>query len=168
MAPAEASPEEALKAKSRSKSPLGRLVRLAAWVGAAYFGLRALMALVRNRSAGALREPWLPVPKAQPREDDEREAEPATLPGDGVVQDVPPPRSPNGIEAPEDPRQDSSSPVGGACPEGYPVKAKRRSHRYYLPGDPGYDQVKPDLCFRDAASAEAAGFHRGVVGSRQT
>ena len=44
------------------------------------------------------------------------------------------------------------------CPVGYPVKGNEPSNVYYEPGDPGYPQVIPEMCFEDAAIAEKVGF----------
>lgn len=46
----------------------------------------------------------------------------------------------------------------GSAPEGFDVKGKNSSKKYYEPGAAGYAQVKADVYFRDAAAAEAAGF----------
>lgn len=44
------------------------------------------------------------------------------------------------------------------CPVGYPVKGNEPSNVYYEPGDPGYPQVIPEMCFEDAATARRVGF----------
>src|SRR5215203_3430961 len=44
------------------------------------------------------------------------------------------------------------------CPVGYPVKGNEPSNVYYEPGDPGYPQVIPEMCFEDAAIAQRVGF----------
>ena len=44
------------------------------------------------------------------------------------------------------------------CPVGYPVKGNEPSNVFYEPGDPGYPQVIPEMCFEDAATAERVGF----------
>ena len=44
------------------------------------------------------------------------------------------------------------------CPVGYPVKGNEPSNVYYEPGDPGYPQVIPEMCFEDAPTAERVGF----------
>jgi hypothetical protein len=44
------------------------------------------------------------------------------------------------------------------CPVGYPVKGNEPSNVYYEPGDPGYPQVIPEMCFEDAATAQRVGF----------
>lgn len=48
-------------------------------------------------------------------------------------------------------------PVDGACPPGYPVKAKHGSTVFHLPGGASYERTRPDRCYRDAAAAEADG-----------
>ena len=46
----------------------------------------------------------------------------------------------------------------GSAPEGFEVKGKAATKKFYEPGDAGYAQVKADVYFRDAAAAEADGF----------
>ena len=48
-------------------------------------------------------------------------------------------------------------PVDGACPPGYPVKAKHGSTVFHVPGGASYERTQPDRCYRDAAAAEADG-----------
>lgn len=48
-------------------------------------------------------------------------------------------------------------PVDGACPPGYPVKAKHGSTVFHVPGGASYERTRPDRCYRDAAAAEADG-----------
>jgi hypothetical protein len=49
------------------------------------------------------------------------------------------------------------APVDGACPPGYPVKAKHNSEVFHVPGGASYDRTTPDRCYRDAEAAEADG-----------
>lgn len=47
------------------------------------------------------------------------------------------------------------------CPSGEPVKGKitkNRGNIYHIAKSPNYDQTKPDICFKDEATAEKAGF----------
>jgi hypothetical protein len=48
-------------------------------------------------------------------------------------------------------------PVEGACPEGYPIKAKLKSGIYHQPGGLAYERTKPDRCYATAEAAEADG-----------
>ena len=50
------------------------------------------------------------------------------------------------------------APVDGACPDGYPIKAKVASGIFHQPGGLAYDRTKPDRCYLDAAAAEKDGF----------
>ena len=50
--------------------------------------------------------------------------------------------------------------AGGACPDGYPVKAKLASGIFHAPGMLAYDRTTPDRCYRDEASAEADGLRK--------
>ena len=45
----------------------------------------------------------------------------------------------------------------GACPEGFPVKAKLKSGIFHLPGMLAYDRTSPDRCYASAEAAEADG-----------
>lgn len=47
------------------------------------------------------------------------------------------------------------------CPSNAPVKGKvtkKRGNIYHLAKTPDYNKVKPDICFKDQATAEKAGF----------
>ena len=44
------------------------------------------------------------------------------------------------------------------CPPDYPVKGNMPTRHYHLPGQPSYDRTIPEVCFQNAAAAEAAGF----------
>jgi hypothetical protein len=47
------------------------------------------------------------------------------------------------------------------CPSDAPVKGKvtqKRGNIYHAPKSPDFDKVKPDICFKDTATAEKAGF----------
>jgi hypothetical protein len=46
----------------------------------------------------------------------------------------------------------------GVCPEDHPVKGNSNSMIYHLPGESSYAATIPEVCFSDAAAAEAAGF----------
>lgn len=48
-------------------------------------------------------------------------------------------------------------PADGACPEGFPVKAKLRSGIYHLPATSAYDRTNPDRCYPSAEAAAADG-----------
>ncbi|BAY21248.1 hypothetical protein NIES2100_09980 [Calothrix sp. NIES-2100] len=47
------------------------------------------------------------------------------------------------------------------CPSNAPIKGnitKKRGNIYHLAKSPDYAKVKPDICFKDTATAEKAGF----------
>lgn len=48
-------------------------------------------------------------------------------------------------------------PMDGACPPGFPVKAKLRSGIYHLPGMAAYERTVPDRCYPTAETAAADG-----------
>ncbi|WP_421118959.1 hypothetical protein ACE2AJ_16560 [Aquihabitans daechungensis] len=59
--------------------------------------------------------------------------------------------------SPETGEQSWVPPVDGACPDGYPVKAKVKSGIFHQPGGVAYERTKPDRCYPSAAAAEADG-----------
>jgi hypothetical protein len=48
--------------------------------------------------------------------------------------------------------------VDGACPSGYPIKAKVNSGIYHVPGGRSYDRTMPERCYATTADAEADGY----------
>ncbi|MCC7023379.1 MAG: hypothetical protein IT338_11155 [Thermomicrobiales bacterium] len=62
--------------------------------------------------------------------------------------------------------QTAAAAYGGAvpgtgvpdCPPEYPIKGDQAAMLYYAPGQRIYDETIPQLCFRNSAAAEAAGF----------
>lgn len=50
-----------------------------------------------------------------------------------------------------------SAPVDGACPDGFPVKAKLRSGIFHVPGGLAYERTHPDRCYPTPEAAEADG-----------
>jgi len=87
---------------------------------------------------GVAGAPWTPPPVAPPP------PAPPTTPSAAPATALPP-----GVD-----------PVDGACPTSHPVKAKRSSKLFHLPGMAAYERTKPDRCYVDAAAAEADGFTR--------
>lgn len=75
---------------------------------------------------------------------------------------TPPPEPAGGAPAtPGGPIPDGATwvaPVEGACPEGYPVKAKGTSRIFHVPGGMSYDRTRPERCYPSSAAAEADGF----------
>ena len=49
-------------------------------------------------------------------------------------------------------------PQSKTCPATHPVKAKRSSNIFHVPGGLNYDRTMPDRCYRDEAAAIADGF----------
>jgi hypothetical protein len=72
-------------------------------------------------------------------------------------------------EPPVAPEPASPAPVwvepdgDGACPDGYPVKAKLTSGIFHLPGGANYERTHPDRCYRDEAAAIADGLRASKV-----
>ena len=53
----------------------------------------------------------------------------------------------------------SAAPLeDGSAPEGFDVKGKDATKKFYAPGDAGYANVKADIYFASVEAAEAAGF----------
>ncbi|HEY7133568.1 MAG TPA: hypothetical protein VIB48_00755 [Acidimicrobiia bacterium] len=48
-------------------------------------------------------------------------------------------------------------PVEGDCPPGFPVKGKRSSGIFHVPGGLSYDRTVPDRCYATAEDAAADG-----------
>ena len=63
----------------------------------------------------------------------------------------------------------SAAPLeDGSAPAGYEIKAKTDSKKYHAPGGRWYDNTTPDVWFKTAADAEAAGFvEAGTKGSTE-
>jgi predicted small lipoprotein YifL len=62
---------------------------------------------------------------------------------------------------PEEAKKLGVEPQGGACPKNAPVKGivtKKRGNIYRGPKAPDYAKAKVDICFKDQATAEKAGF----------
>ena len=53
-----------------------------------------------------------------------------------------------------------ASPDNGACPPGYPVKAKLASGIFHEPGGANYARTQADRCYLSADAAEADGLRR--------
>jgi hypothetical protein len=71
------------------------------------------------------------------------------------------PTQPSSPSSPSSPASSASGwvpPALGACPDGYPVKAKQSSQIYHVPGGRFYDRTVPDRCYADPAAAEADGY----------
>ena len=48
-------------------------------------------------------------------------------------------------------------PIDGACPDGFPVKAKLSSGIFHVPGMVNYARTTPDRCYASAEAAAADG-----------
>lgn len=48
-------------------------------------------------------------------------------------------------------------PIDGACPEGFPVKAKLSSGIFHVPGMVNYARTTPDRCYASPEAAAADG-----------
>ncbi len=103
-----------------------------------------------------------PVDPTVPRPDADTHLVPApvdpTVPEpDPVATDTEPEAPAADDEAAIDSEQAWVEPVDGACPDGYPVKAKVSSGIFHQPGGAAYDRTNPDRCYPSAAAAEADG-----------
>jgi hypothetical protein len=77
-----------------------------------------------------------------------------------LVGDEPQPDSAPVIAAATDDLPSSTwvAAVDGACPSGYPIKAKVNSGIYHVPGGRSYDRTMPERCYATTADAEADGY----------
>jgi hypothetical protein len=79
-----------------------------------------------------------------------------------VVPHVTPATAPEPDPEPDPPGAPTAAtwvpPVDGACPDGYPIKAKQSSRIYHVPGGRFYDRTTPDRCYADPAAADADGY----------
>jgi hypothetical protein len=50
--------------------------------------------------------------------------------------------------------------ASGACPDGYPVKAKLSSKIFHVPEGALYERTVPDRCYTSAEAAEADGLRQ--------
>ena len=82
------------------------------------------------------------------------EANRAESPSNWEPQPFPFPPQPREPREPTPPVVDA---VDGVCPTSHPVKAKRSSEIYHVPGGSSYERTKADRCYLDAAAAEADG-----------
>lgn len=55
------------------------------------------------------------------------------------------------------------SPAGKSCPSNAPIKGNASSMIYHRPGQQYYAVTTPEECFRNAASAEAAGYRAAKI-----
>jgi uncharacterized membrane protein ArfC len=72
-------------------------------------------------------------------------------------------------EAPSDPHGPGSARpnADGAGPQGWTVKANEESKLYHSPQSPSFGVTRAEVWFRDAETAEAAGFNRWDSGKSQ-
>jgi hypothetical protein len=52
------------------------------------------------------------------------------------------------------------APVEGACPAGYPIKAKTKSRIYHVLDGQSYERTVPERCYATAEAAEQDGYRR--------
>jgi hypothetical protein len=51
----------------------------------------------------------------------------------------------------------AADPMDGGCPTGFPVKGKRASGIFHVPGGLSYERTVPDRCYATPADAAADG-----------
>ena len=116
---------------SAALARMTRLFKVGAVVGVAVGIVRAITR--RRHREGAGSATWPPLEETE---------DPA--PRSGPVQ-----FAPGGVE-----------PVDGACPPGYPVKAKTVSKIFHVPGGSSYDRTVPNRCYANETDAEADGYRK--------
>ncbi|MCY7298980.1 MAG: hypothetical protein LH616_07210 [Ilumatobacteraceae bacterium] len=52
------------------------------------------------------------------------------------------------------------APVGGACPDGYPIKGNDNSGIFHIPGGRFYERTVPERCYATADDALADGYRQ--------
>ena len=116
---------------SKALARMARLLKIGAIVGVAVSIVGGLTR--RRRREGVGSATWPPLEETE---------DPA--PRSGPVQ-----FAPAGVD-----------PVDGACPPGYPIKAKSASNIFHVPGGRSYDRTVPDRCYANEADAQADGYRR--------
>jgi hypothetical protein len=86
----------------------------------------------------------------QAMQDADREAQRLTNRADEAIASIQAAAAAHGGAVPGDGTHD--------CPPTYPVKGNMPTMRYHLPAQPSYGRTIPEVCFQNAAAAEAAGF----------
>lgn len=158
------------------RRPVRNAFLLGLVVGLVIAIVRALRVEGSGPDAVGAGAPPLPAPTASPEPVEDRVTstsvpgpapEPAATPSSGEPPpDVVPPVAADPV--PDEPaRADPASgaeaatweePVGGACPPGFPVKARESSGIYHVPGGAFYERTTPDRCYPTAETAETDGF----------
>ena len=116
---------------SAALARMARLLKIGAVVGVAVGIVRGLTR--RRQREGAGSATWPPLEEAE-----------GPAPRSGPVQ-----FTPGGVD-----------PVDGACPPGYPIKAKSTSKIFHAPGGSSYDRTVPDRCYATETDAEADGYRK--------
>lgn len=62
------------------------------------------------------------------------------------------------VDEPSAPPPTWVPPIGGECPDGYPVKANESSGIYHVPGGRFYARTNPERCYASTDAAEADGY----------
>jgi hypothetical protein len=76
--------------------------------------------------------------------------------------------APTAVEAPPPHGPGSARPgAGGSGPDGWTVKGNEESKLYHSKESPSYGVTRAEVWFRDAETAEAAGFNRWDSGKSQ-
>lgn len=130
--------------------------------------LFSVLAAVVVKAIRSLRGPEAPVFSSHPSAWDGRPPEsespvrPEPVSPSGPAHEAAPepkPRSEPVAEQPEPATgQTWVEPVDGACPVGFPVKAKARSGIYHEPGMLAYERTRADRCYASSEDARSDGF----------
>lgn len=116
----------------------------------------AVVRLVQRRRLAAGEASWPPLTDVAPEVDQVPSppvaptAAPDTVPTDTAPADT-------AGRASVDPGDD------GACPTSHPVKGKRSSGIFHVPGGLNYERTRADVCYRSPADAEADGLRASKV-----
>ncbi|WP_221583810.1 50S ribosomal protein L17 [Microbacterium sp. G2-8] len=106
-------------------------------------------------------EPVTPKSKAAPKADEAPAEEPVV--DETVAEETEVVEETTAAPAEEAPAAEAGDDVAepledGSAPEGFEIKGKKATKKFYEPGAGGYAQVKADVYFRTAEAAQAAGY----------
>lgn len=104
-----------------------------------------------------------PVAAVEPEVAEPEGAEPDVTESEVTEPEADPPTAPSDPHGPGSARPNAD----GAGPQGWTVKANEESKLYHSPESPSFGVTRAEVWFRDAETAEAAGFNRWDSGKSQ-
>jgi hypothetical protein len=104
-----------------------------------------------------------PAAAVEPEVAEPEVAEPDVTESEVTEPEADPPTAPSDPHGPGSARPNAD----GAGPQGWTVKANEESKLYHSPESPSFGVTRAEVWFRDAETAEAAGFNRWDSGKSQ-